>query len=104
MLSSQNADRRLIIPMVFVLIGAAVVFGVCNFVRTPLEVVFAKLTRAALIGGLLFWIALPFIESNAPLEAHLPVAWGSLRFLGPLFLAVDGTIAFMAISFSRGET
>ncbi len=96
-----KAHWRTLVP--FVLVGAAVVFGVCNLVRTRLEVAFAKLARAALIGGLLFWIALPFVDSQAPLEAHLPVAWGTLRFLGPLFLAVDATIAFMAISFSRRE-
>ena len=97
-----DAHWRVLVP--FCVVGTAVLFGILNLVRTPLEVVFARLTRAALIGGLLFWIALPFIESQAPLEGHLPVAWGTLRFLGPLFLAVDGTIAFMAISFSRGET
>jgi hypothetical protein len=100
--SEWRVHWRTLVP--FVLVGAAVAFGMFNLVRTRVEVAFAKFARAALIGGLVFWIVLPFVEANAPLDAHLPVAWGTLRFLGPLFLAVDGTIAFMAISFSRGET
>ncbi len=101
MFADWRAHWRTLVP--FCVMATAVLFGMLNLVRTPAEVAFAKLTRFALVGGLLFWVALPFIETNAPLESHLPVAWGTLRSLGPLFLAVDGTIAFMAISFSRGE-
>lgn len=99
LLGDLGAHWRTLVP--FLLIGLAVVTGVVNFVRTPFEVGLAKLSRFLLVAGLMFWIALPFLESGAPLDSHLPFAWGSLRFLAPLFLAVDGTVAFMAISFSR---
>ena len=88
----------------FLLFSAAVLFGIANLVRTRYEVVLAKLTRVFLLGALLFWIALPFADTQAALARHLPVAWGTLRLLGPLFLAVDGAIAFIAISVTRDSS
>ncbi|MHC4958730.1 MAG: hypothetical protein ACYTGN_10175 [Planctomycetota bacterium] len=102
MLATIQSSWRDLAP--FLLIATGVVCGVVNLTRTPFEIVFAKLTRLLLVAGLLFWIALPFLETNAPLAGHLPVAWGTLRLLGPFFLAVDGVVAFLAISITRDAT
>jgi len=88
----------------FLLFAAAVVCGAANLMRTRYEVVVAKLTRVFLLGALLFWIALPFADTQAAMARHLPVVWGTLRLLGPLFLAVDGTVAFIAISVTRDSS
>jgi hypothetical protein len=66
----------------------------------------SKLTRTLLVAGLLFWIAAPFLVGGEALEnvdRHLPETWGGLRLLAPLFLALDGTIAYLAISVTRGD-
>ena len=91
----------------FTLIAAGVLCGIVNLVRSKLEIVLAKLTRLLLVAGLLFWIVLPFVENpgeaDTRLARHLPVAWGSLRLLAPLFLSLDGCIAFLAISITRSN-
>jgi len=91
----------------FCLIAAGVIFGIVNLVRSKLEIILAKLTRVLVVAGLLFWIVLPFLEDGAAkdssLSRHLPVAWGTLRLLAPLFLSLDGTIAFLAISITRSN-
>lgn len=97
--ADMGTNWRVLVP--FLAVATSVFCGMLNLVRSRLEVVLAKLARITLIGGLLFWIALPFVERSVALQHHLPVAWGTLRFLAPLFLAVDGTVAFMAISFTR---
>jgi hypothetical protein len=102
LLANIQAGWRDLTP--FLLIAFGVVCGIVNLTRTPLEIAFAKLTRLLLVVGLLFWIALPFLEKNAPLASHLPVAWGTLRLLGPFFLAVDGAVAFLTISITRAAT
>lgn len=100
--ADPGAHWRQIVP--FCIVSAGVVCGIVNLVRTPFEIMLAKLTRVLLIAGLIFWIMLPFLERDADLAEHLPVAWGAVRFLAPLFLAVDGSIAFIAISVTRDAT
>lgn len=88
----------------FLLFGLAVAGGVINLLRSRFEVVLAKITRICLVTGLMLWIALPFLGRGSELVQHLPVAWGTLRLLGPLFLAIDGSVAFIAISVTRDAT
>jgi hypothetical protein len=84
--------------------AAAALFGTINLVRSRAEVFLAKVTRFLMVSGLLFWIALPFIESGgASLKSHLPVAWGGLHAVAPLFLSLDACVAFVAISITRSE-
>jgi len=89
--------------LLFVLVGAAALFGVLNLVRSRAEVALARLTRLLLTAALLLWIALPFLRAGVRPGAHLPVAWGGLRLVAPLFLALDGCIAFLAISATRSD-
>jgi hypothetical protein len=98
-----GAEWRTVVP--FCLVALAVVASLVNLLRTRAEVPLAKASRVLLAGALLFWVALPFAEagSGGNLAAHLPVAWGALRFFGPLFLALDGCVAFAAISFTRAS-
>jgi hypothetical protein len=42
-------------------------------------------------------------DEGTRLAAHLPVAWGALRFLAPLFLSLDGCLAFLAITITRSN-
>lgn len=98
-----GAAWRATVP--FCLVALAVALGLVNLLRTRAEVPLAKASRLFLAGALLFWVALPFAEfgSGGDLAHHLPVAWGALRFFGPLFLALDGCVAFAAISFTRAN-
>ena len=86
------------------LVGAAVVCGIANMVRNKYEVTLARLTRLLLVGALLLVILLPFLSSKRDEFAwHAPAAWGAVRFFGPFFLAIDGAIAFTAISITRAQ-
>lgn len=88
----------------FLLVSAAALCGICNLVRSRSEVFLAKLTRLLMVSGLLFWLALPFVEKGgASLKSHVPVAWGALKSIAPLFLSLDGCVAFVAISITRSE-
>ena len=87
--------------LAFALFTGAIACGAVNLLRSRFEVILAQLTRLLLVAGLLVWIALPFVVRGAALAEHQPVAWGTLRFLAPLFLAVDGTVAFVTISVTR---
>ncbi|MDH3591812.1 MAG: hypothetical protein OER88_08040 [Planctomycetota bacterium] len=100
-LSEIGARWRALLP--FLLTSAGVVCAILNLIRTGAEVMLAKLTRVLLIGGLLVWIALPFLEGGGKLAAHVPKAWGALRLLAPLFLSLDGATAFIAISMTRSS-
>lgn len=87
----------------FLLIAVAAILGTVNLLRTRAEVVLAKLTRALLVAGLLAWLAVPFLVEGGDLKAHLPQAWGALHLLGPLFLALDGAIACLAVTITRSS-
>ncbi|MHC4225436.1 MAG: hypothetical protein ACYSUN_15710, partial [Planctomycetota bacterium] len=87
----------------FLLLSLAVLCGMLNLVRSRYEVLLAKITRLLLVAALLFWIMLPFLEAGSRLAPHLPVAWGAVRFVAPLFLSLDGCIAFVAISITRSN-
>lgn len=87
----------------FVLFGGAALVGTINLMRSNAEVVLAKLTRALLVSGLLAWLGLPFLSDPRGLAAHLPQAWGALHLLAPLFLALDGAIACLAVTITRSS-
>jgi hypothetical protein len=79
----------------FLLFGLAAVVGTLNLVRSRAEVVLAKGTRLLIVLGLAAWLGLP--------EAPLPRAWGALHLLAPLFLALDGAIAYVAVTITRSS-
>lgn len=96
-----SARWRELLP--FVLFTAAAALGTVNLVRSGAEVLLAKLTRALLVAGLLAWISIPFLEKGGDLAPHLPRAWGTLHLLAPLFLALDGAIACIAVTITRSN-
>jgi hypothetical protein len=89
----------------FVLLGLAAAVGTLNLVRSRAEVALAKATRLLIVLGLLSWLALPFLERAraGSLVGHLPQAWGALHLLAPLFLALDGAIAYLAVTITRSS-
>ncbi len=87
----------------FVLLAGAALCSMLNLMRSRAEVILAGLTRLLMVAGLLFWIVRPFLEGGVPLRTHVPAAWGALRFIAPWFLALDGGVAFVAISITRSE-
>jgi hypothetical protein len=87
----------------FVLFLSAAVLGTVNLVRSRAEVVLAKLTRTLLVSGVLAWFAIPFLSDGGDLASHLPRAWGALHLLAPLFLALDGAIACVAVTITRSS-
>jgi hypothetical protein len=87
----------------FVLLASAAILGTVNLVRSRAEVVLAKLTRALLVAGVLAWLLVPFLEHRGDLASHLPRAWGALHLLPPLFLALDGAIACLAVTITRSS-
>jgi len=87
----------------FVLLGGAATLGTLNLVRSRAEVALAKLTRTLLVSGLLAWLAIPFFSDGGTVAAHLPQAWGALHLLAPLFLALDGAIACVAVTITRSS-
>jgi hypothetical protein len=54
---------------------------------------------------MLFWVVLPFVDavqaSPGQLAHHMPAAWGGLHVIAPLFLMLDGCVAFLAITITR---
>lgn len=96
-----NTRWRELLP--FVLFGSAAILGTLNLIRSRAEVVLAKLTRALLVTGLLAWLALPFLSDSGSLASHLPQAWGALHLLAPLFLALDGATACVAVTITRSS-
>ncbi len=100
-LPEWNTRWRELLP--FVLFGSAAILGTLNLIRSRAEVVLAKLTRTLLVAGLLAWLALPFLSDGSSLGAHLPQAWGALHLLAPLFLAVDGATACVAVTITRSS-
>ena len=86
--------------MPFPLVALAALVATCNLVRSRAEVLWAKATRILLVGGLLFGLVTPLLDAGLAAQ-HAPRAWGMLRFLAPLFLSLDGCIAFVAISITR---
>lgn len=100
-LKEWSTQWRELLP--FVLFVGAALLGTLNLVRTRAEVLLAKLTRTLLVAGLFAWLALPFLSEGSDLKAHLPKAWGALHLLAPLFLALDGAIAFIAVSITRSS-
>jgi len=84
-----------------VLVAGAVACSIANMVRNRLEVALARATRLLLVAALMLLILLP--TAGGEWYDHLPAAWGSVRFFGPLFLALDGAIAFTAISITRSQ-
>jgi hypothetical protein len=89
---------------VFLLVCIATVFAIVNLVRSSGEVQLAKLARLFLVVALLFPVLLPFLQSGGGGNPrYVTTAWGALRLFGPLFLAIDGCIAFLAISITRSN-
>jgi len=86
------------------LVAASIVCAVFNMVRNKFEVRLAKISRILLVSALVVVILLPFLKrDDGQLSVHAPAAFGAVRFFGPLFLAIDGAIAFTAISITRGQ-
>jgi hypothetical protein len=86
------------------LVAASLVCALANMVRNKFEVRLAKLSRILLVSALVVVILLPFLSrDDGALSVHAPAAFGAVRFFGPLFLAIDGAIAFTAISITRGQ-
>lgn len=84
--------------------AVAVACAFFNMVRNKAEVGLARASRLLLVGALLAAILLPFfVKGNHDATSQLSVAWGALRFFAPLFLAIDGAIAFTAISITRSQ-
>jgi len=103
---AQFRERwRDLTPLLLVALGA--LLATLNLVRSRAEVFIAHCTRLLMVGGLFFWIALPFLEDfqagSGRLARHVPVAWGAIHFMAPLFLSLDGCIAFIAISITRSS-
>jgi hypothetical protein len=95
-------EWRALLPVV--LVAAAAACSIANMVRNKFEVALARSTRNLLVGALLLVILLPFIAVDKDALAwHGPAAWGGVRFFAPLFLALDGAIAFTAISITRSQ-
>ncbi|MEM8886283.1 MAG: hypothetical protein AAGD14_19660 [Planctomycetota bacterium] len=87
-----------------VLVAASVLCAIFNMVRNDYEVLLARASRLLLVGALLYVILLPFlVGKDDEIIWHAPAAFGAIRFFGPLFLAVDGAIAFTAISITRTQ-
>jgi len=87
----------------FLLLGTAAVVGTLNLLRSRAEVFLAKLTRTLLVAGVLSWLATPFLADGGDLASHMPKAWGALHLLVPLFLALDGAIACVAVTITRSS-
>ena len=86
------------------LVAGATLCAIFNMVRNDHEVRLAKLSRSLIAGALIIMILAPFLLArDGDLQWHAPSAWGAARFFGPLFLAIDGAIAFTAISITRGQ-
>jgi hypothetical protein len=87
----------------FALLAAAAILGTVNLLRSRAEILLAKLTRSLLVAGVLAWLFVPFLEKEGDLASHLPRAWGALHLLSPLFLALDGAIACLAVTITRSS-
>ncbi len=92
---------RELLPFVLVMVGT--IFAIFNLVRSSWEVWFARLTRVLLVAAIGVWLALPFLEGGGALRQHVPQAWGALHFIAPLFLSLDGAVAFTAIAITRSS-
>ena len=88
----------------FLLTSVATSLAILNLVRSESEVLLAKLTRLLLVVALLFPVLIPFLEGQgAANPRYASIAWGALHLFAPLFLALDGCIAFLAISITRSS-
>lgn len=86
------------------LVAGATVCAIFNMVRNDKEVLLAKTARTLLASALIVMILAPFaLAGDGEIQWHTPAAWGAARFFGPLFLAIDGAIAFTAISITRSQ-
>jgi hypothetical protein len=94
---------RQLVPFLLLALGG--LCGTINLLRTRAEVVLAKLTRLLVVAGMLFWVVLPFVDavrsSSGQVGHHMPAAWGGLHVIAPLFLTLDGCVAFLAITITR---
>lgn len=94
---------RQLVPFFLLALGG--LFGTVNLLRTRAEVVLAKLTRLLVVAGMLFWVVLPFVDAvrttPGQVAHHMPLAWGGLHVIAPLFLMLDGCVAFLAITITR---
>jgi len=103
-LTPEFSDHwRQLVPFCLLALGG--LFRTLNLLRSRAEVVLARLTRLLVVAGMMFWVVLPFIDAvrAAPsqLEHHMPAAWGGLHVIAPLFLMLDGCVAFLAITITR---
>ena len=104
LLPDFHQSWRSLVPVI--LLSLAVGAGMLNLLRSRGEVFFAHAARRLIVLSILFWLFLPIIETAAAtggFASTLPRAWGAIRFLGPLLLALDGGIAFTAITVTRSE-
>lgn len=84
--------------------AVAVACAILNMVRNGAEVALARVSRLLLVSALLTAILLPFFAGGSQGAAEqVSIVWGALRFFAPLFLAIDGSIAFTAISITRSQ-
>ncbi|MHC4729880.1 MAG: hypothetical protein ACYS6Z_04705 [Planctomycetota bacterium] len=94
---------RHLVPFCLLALGG--LFGTLNLLRSRSEVGLARLTRLLVVAGMLFWVVLPFIDAVRAtpdqLALHMPAAWGGLHVIAPLFLTLDGCVAFLAITITR---
>jgi hypothetical protein len=85
----------------FLLAASATTLALFNLLRSRAEVPLAKLTRLLLVGALFAVLALPLLGADR--AHHHAAAWGGLRLLAPIFLALDGAVAYLAATITRGD-
>jgi hypothetical protein len=83
------------------LAAAATALALVNLLRSRAEVALAKATRLFLAAALFSVLALPLLGADT--AHHHAAAWGGLRLLAPLFLALDGAVAYLAATITRGD-
>ncbi len=107
-LFSRATARLAVAPVFETFPYAAIALAAClaalNFVRSPVELFLARSARLLLVAGMLSLLAggLASAQRSAGTHWALPHVWGAVRFLGPLFLCLDGAIALLTVSLTRG--
>jgi len=90
---------RTVLP--FLLTAAATVLATINLLRSRAEVALARMTRLLLVAAFTASLAMPLFGEER--SRIVPVAWGSLLLLAPLFLALDAAVTYVAATITRGD-
>ena len=85
----------------FLLTTAATLLATINLLRSRAEVALARVTRLLLVAAFATALALPLVGESRPVV--VAAAWGGLRLLAPLFLALDGAVTYLAATITRGD-